>query len=87
MAEDQKVKDGGSAFPAEGGPGSGLHPTPGMSLRDYFAGQALAGLLAAPEVLSPPLDVHRDSRVQIQVHYARIAYDYADAMLAARGGK
>jgi hypothetical protein len=35
-----------SAFPiyVTGGPESGYHP--GMSLREYYAGQALAGLLA-----------------------------------------
>ncbi len=36
--------DGGAAFPCEGGEASGLHPSPGMSLRDWFAGQALAGM-------------------------------------------
>lgn len=39
--------DGGPAFPAEGGSASGLHANPGMSLRDWFAGQALVGCLVA----------------------------------------
>jgi len=44
-----EVKDGGQAFPAAYtvGPNDDLYPpTPGMSLRDWFAGQALAGLLS-----------------------------------------
>jgi hypothetical protein len=45
----------------------------GMTLRDWFAGQALAGLLADPNVIDP------DSAV------ARAAYEYADAMIEARG--
>jgi hypothetical protein len=40
-----------------------------MTLRDYFAGQALAGM------------AQNGSAALI----ARVAYDFADAMLAARG--
>jgi hypothetical protein len=40
----EEPSDGGSAFPAML-PG-GNYCTPGMSLRDWFAGQALQGLLA-----------------------------------------
>lgn len=46
--------------------------SPGMSLRDYFATQALAGLLADPQ---------RDGGFDL---YAYEAYRYADAMLEAR---
>lgn len=35
------------AFPSEGGEWSGLHADPGMTMREYFAGQALVGLCAA----------------------------------------
>lgn len=41
----EKPNDGGAAFPkpqCDGGAGQG-----GMTLREYFAGQALAGLMAA----------------------------------------
>ena len=65
--------DGGAAFPCEGGPESGLHPDPGMSLRDYFAGQALAGWLAVTDSPPPPEMA------------AKRCYSYADAMIAARG--
>lgn len=63
--------DGGPAFPAEGGHDSGLHPAPGMALRDYFAGQALIG--AATNIADFTIG-----------EAARRAYQYADAMLAAR---
>jgi hypothetical protein len=45
---------------------------PGMSLRDYFAGQALAAL-------GYGVATH-----QIDRHVAKDAYAFADAMLAAR---
>jgi hypothetical protein len=63
------INDGGPAFP----PGDGSEN--GMSLRDYFAGQALAGALADPTCDLAPIEL------------AKIAYREADAMLAAREGK
>lgn len=60
--------DGGPAFPA--GIGNG------MSLRDWFAGQALAGMVASYAGTSTHYAVDSD---------AERAYRYADAMLAARG--
>ena len=45
----------------------------GMTLRDYFAAQALQGMLAMPNG-----DGEKDD-------YARWAYQYADAMLERRG--
>jgi hypothetical protein len=60
------INDGGPAFPFKGYAGE----TYGMTLRDWFAGQALAGMLIG-EWLS-------DKGV------ATLAYEYADAMLAAR---
>lgn len=73
-----KVDDGGPAFPfvAEGGAMSGLHPeiSVGMSLRDWIAGQALAGWLAGFPV---------DAAVRAP-NVASFAYEIADAMLTAR---
>ncbi len=57
-----------TAFPAML-PG-GNYCTPGMSLRDYLASQALTGLIAQCNM---PNEV-----------YAKMAYSIADAMLAAR---
>lgn len=72
-------RDGGPAFPqgvAEilgRGATSDEFGFPGMSLRDWFAGQALIGLLACPDIiLGGPKD------------YASRAFEHADAMLAER---
>lgn len=64
-----------TAFPttSENIPSAG---TKGMSLRDYFAGQALTGLAAAPHYKIENLD-HIGT-------LAELSYDLADAMLAAR---
>jgi len=46
-----KIEDGGPAFPVTGqkdGWGNSLDDTLGMSLRDWYRGQALAGLCANP---------------------------------------
>jgi hypothetical protein len=73
------INDGGPAFPRpvshsdEGGTHFGFT---GMTLRDYFAGQALAGFIAA----STGRDVHSQPA-------ARMCYQMADAMLAARERK
>lgn len=63
--------DGGPAFPVPYN-----HEAAGMSLRDWFAGQALAGLLAA-----------RRSEGTNGEWRAQMAYQQADAMLAAREEK
>jgi hypothetical protein len=78
-------KDGGPAFPGEcyrAVPGLGLRQrklTPGMSLRDWFAGQALAAIVSKAPFQEDGLEDDG-----IPEHTARGAYDYADAMLAAR---
>lgn len=48
------------------------HLQEGMTLRDYFAGQALAGMLADYQCNPQPAEA------------AQVAYGYADAMLADR---
>jgi len=77
--------DGGPAFPRPGIPtnwSEGHLAHEGMSLRDYFAGQALIGLLASP--VAPSTD-----GVAITSHlaYAKSAYLWADSMLSAREAK
>ena len=73
-----QTNDGGPAFPhldLYAGAGNS-QPTPtqynGMSLRDWFAGQALAGMIACPNTNGGGKD------------FAVYAYKYADAMLAER---
>ena len=72
------VNDGGQAFPRAGfdGPEGAGEPIAGMSLRDWFAGQALAGWLAS---FGPGEAVKAES-------VAEFSYEIADAMLAARNG-
>ena len=69
--------DGGPAFPFAVPVGDGLGIQHGMSLRDWFAGQALAGLLSKG-------DYHSASSVQSVTYTAACCYLMADAMLAAR---
>ncbi len=62
--ELDKVDDGGQAFPRP--------LCDGMTLRDYFASQAMISLILELTSATP---VHKK---------ARFAYEHADAMLAAR---
>jgi hypothetical protein len=63
--------------------GSVWSPMDGMTLRDWFAGQALIGLISqqsSPNALKALLG----SDEEVFAGVARITFDYADAMLAAR---
>ncbi|WP_430438964.1 hypothetical protein [Shinella sp.] len=91
MTDGKKIDDGGPAFPWKVSiPSGSRNPIsnrvvpvgqcdneifPGMSLRDWFAGQALAGQLAN---VSRVGDFAKRSRA------AEEAYHWADAMIAAR---
>jgi len=74
--------DGGPAFPHEadyirndgGGYDFKVDHHPGMTLRDYFAGQALMGILNNAECFAKMKDAD----------VAENAYHAADAMLVAR---
>lgn len=66
------VNDGGPAFPnVPSDPGYSQWDR-GMSLRDWFAGQALAGLAAAGRQATPK-------------SWGENCYALADAMISARG--
>jgi hypothetical protein len=86
---DSLSNDGGSAFPCEQGhcPDGTWNQTfdPGMSLRDYFAAQALPLIGSAP-VPDWQLKVWFGNRGGLtrEEIAARAAYEYADAMLKAR---
>lgn len=71
-----KMKDGGPAFPVYGSPKYGDRN--GMSLRDWFAGQALPGVIAAPVGARNP----KVSEAAYSEEIARLAYVVADAMIA-----
>jgi hypothetical protein len=69
--------DGGPAFPVSVGMGplSAQFASPGMSLRDWFAGMALQGMFS--------IKITPDSR-PIAEGFAIQAYQFADSMIAER---
>ena len=76
------MNNGGPAFPYEHSSECFVFENStsrGMTLRDYFAAQALAGLLAS---LAHP-DVDRQGGIDFSVTANR-CYEVADAMLAQR---
>ena len=72
-------KSGGAAFPMPSGPQN--YAEGGMTLRDWFAGQALS---AIGTWWPGPADL---SSADIQKTRAKYCYEQADAMLAAREGE
>jgi hypothetical protein len=91
------LKDGGPAFPC--GPfGDTMHGEagrqwhqhdrmPGMSLRDWFAGQALSGNLASQcksSFWAFNVIQNEENNKEALQGVARLCYDLADAMLAQR---
>jgi hypothetical protein len=77
-----KSVTGGPAFPVPGLQHD--EDFNGMTLRDYFAGQALIGI-ASGEGVRACLHSAQLNNVSPRQVAAKVAYDYADAMLAARG--
>lgn len=79
-----KIKDGGHAFPIPLRQGESWnhekYGSPnGMTLRDWFAGQAVTGLLAGQWRSKPGVSAREDAE-----SLAFNAYAIADAMLSAR---
>ena len=78
-----RINGGGPAFPNPALAEEGYRSLPGdggMSLRDWFAGKALMGLMAFPGKIDNACDKNIFAM-------ARISYEAADAMLAARNGE
>ncbi len=77
-------KDGGPAFAAMGvSPAGDVYHEHGMSMRDWFAGQALAAMIAKhPLIVSDEGETAELSLIRLGM--ARSAYAYADFMLEAR---
>lgn len=73
---NENINDGGPAFPfsEDHGDGSPYYVHSGMALRDWFAGQALAGMKASETAES----FYRNEQI------GETAYKIADAMLKAR---
>lgn len=86
------TKDTIRAFPGETVQKNGMHSSVrvlhgGMSLRDWFAGQALAGVTSqdSDTAYRAHQAVSKRRGVTPAMLYAQFAYECADAMLAARG--
>ena len=87
--------DGGPAFPQACPemciPGQTDRETQGMTLRDWFAGMALQGIIASMANLSIPTALKMLEDVGGQDNLARIvaesASKYADAMIVAQKGE
>ena len=83
------INDGGPAFPVAMNEISGAYC--GMTLRDWFAGQALAGLSARSVDVYRKLERTGTSILEIEQELkdviCDVSYKYADAMLAARERK
>ena len=79
------INDGGPAFPRTKSTGylgssvAEIISVGGMSLRDYFAGQAMQAIISKHP---PTEEVSGINEIDRQT--ARGAYEYADAMLKAR---
>lgn len=81
-----QIDDGGPAFPVPLLPGeawAGNGTANGMTLRDWFAGQALTSALSAAKGLG---DAGKDERRALFNSVASILYEMADAMIEARKG-
>lgn len=72
MSDTEQIDDGGPAFPVTQADWDD-DDFSGMTLRDWFAGQALAGLVQNGKYASGQI--------------ADAAYSFADSMLAARKEK
>lgn len=92
MAE---TKDGGPAFPISI-PGMGDNGAGGMSLRDWFAGQALVAFIGKTPLrdidgyfgrAGNDSPVYRRAEEKRRAEISKEAYALADAMLSAREGK
>jgi hypothetical protein len=82
MNTPNTINDGGEAFPS-----NGPHhlQRPGMSLRAYFAGQALVGELAASstkESVAALIKAAKESGNTAEQHIVIQCVRYADALIA-----
>ena len=77
--------DGGPAFPVTFTDGDGNSVAiPGMSLRDWFAGQAMQAFAGQPETMGRAMKSMGMDLGRIGEAISKAAYATADAMLAER---
>ena len=86
-------KNGGPAFPRPFSDNGGdTHERwesaqEGMSLRDYFAGQIIGGMMADGSSFATVMKLTKATTEQSHaLTAAKVAYSIADAMLSARDG-
>lgn len=77
----QQKPDGGYAYPQSQHVGYIGVSEGGMSLRDYYAGQALNGLLST----NSHLYMNGEKKTFDENDFALMAWNIADAMIRARG--
>jgi hypothetical protein len=78
-----KIDDGGPAFPTQNDNGEHWN---GMSMREWFAGMALQGIIAGKSFTHGDLSRMGLTHQQLREAQIKDAYTTADAMLEARGG-
>lgn len=82
---DPKTNDGGPAFPNVPSDPQYQSWDTGMSLRDYFAGQALAGMQTQWKHIELYLTSHGSGTAKdVREFMAWASYEQADAMIAAQ---
>lgn len=84
-----KVNNGGAAFPFQALRSDGLPAfefSVGMSLRDYFAAQALPAIISATSAgqHEPGKDMAESVGINVEAKIAFDTYRIADAMIAER---
>jgi hypothetical protein len=57
---------------------------PGMTLRDYFAGQALTSIISCPEFRIALEKIGKEKGLTIEESITRAAFVYADSMIRNR---
>ena len=77
-----KTDDGGPAFPV--GHWQDDESKNGMSLQDYFAGQALAGMLGNEKSFEAIIETARAGQDYTTLVMAQVAYNRAQAMIAEK---
>lgn len=84
----ERIGDGGQVFPCPTDEAVSGAMTPGMSLRDHFAGQALSGICALRDdrvwKRLPEGETEEQWRTRMFTTDAEYAYRFADAMLRVR---
>ena len=80
MSEETQIDDGGPAYPNNDAHGCAY---PGMTLRQWYAGEALKGLLSNPSIIQPNGLTGWSLTNCTSTYIARFAVSFADETIAA----